>query len=120
MHSPAPPADTVQRPGFREFVVLMAGLMALNALAIDIMLPALPDISRAFGLANDNDRQLVVVAYVSCFGIAQLFKAVLQPLFPELSRVSEIFDELPRCARVKGGRQICGLIQKLIQAQIAG
>jgi len=32
------------RPGFREFVALMAGLMALNALAIDAMVPALPAI----------------------------------------------------------------------------
>jgi len=41
---------------------MTAALSALNALAIDIMLPALPDIGRAFNLANDNDRQLVIVA----------------------------------------------------------
>ena len=34
-------------PGMREFVVLMAALMASNALAIDAMLPALPAIGTA-------------------------------------------------------------------------
>ena len=45
---------------FREFIGLLALLMAMTALSIDIMLPALPDISREFALANQNDRQLVV------------------------------------------------------------
>jgi len=60
------------RPGFREFVVLMAGLMALNALAIDAMVPALPAIGRALGVATENERQLVVSLYVLGFGTTQL------------------------------------------------
>src|SRR5690606_5415364 len=36
-----PPAGTM---GFREFVALMAALMAVNALSIDAMLPVLPQI----------------------------------------------------------------------------
>jgi DHA1 family bicyclomycin/chloramphenicol resistance-like MFS transporter len=60
---------------------MVAGLSALNALAIDIMLPALPDIGRAFGVANDNDRQLVVVAYVALFGVAQLVYGPLADAF---------------------------------------
>ena len=59
-------------PGFREFVVLMAGLMALNALAIDAMVPALPAIGRSLGVATENARQLVVSAYVLGFGTTQL------------------------------------------------
>ncbi len=55
-----------------ELVGMVAALSALNALAIDIMLPALPNIAQAFSLTNANDRQLVVIAYVSCFGVAQL------------------------------------------------
>lgn len=51
---------------------MVAGLMALNALSIDIMLPALPDIGRDFGVPG-NERQLVVAAYVFGFGVAQLF-----------------------------------------------
>jgi MFS transporter, DHA1 family, multidrug resistance protein len=55
-----------------ELVAMVAGLMALNALAIDIMLPALPDIGATFDVPG-NDRQLVVTSYVLGFGIAQLF-----------------------------------------------
>jgi DHA1 family bicyclomycin/chloramphenicol resistance-like MFS transporter len=51
---------------------MVASLSALNALAIDIMLPALPDIGADFALTNDNDRQLVIVSYVALFGVAQL------------------------------------------------
>jgi len=55
-----------------ELVAMVAALSALNALAIDVMLPALSDIGRDFALTNDNDRQLVIVAYVAFFGISQL------------------------------------------------
>lgn len=55
-----------------ELVAMVAALSALNALAIDVMLPALPDIQRDFTLAHDNDRQLVVTAYVALFGVSQL------------------------------------------------
>jgi DHA1 family bicyclomycin/chloramphenicol resistance-like MFS transporter len=55
-----------------EFIALVAGLMALNALAIDVMLPALPYMGQALGVENENERQLVVGAYMLGFGIAQL------------------------------------------------
>jgi DHA1 family bicyclomycin/chloramphenicol resistance-like MFS transporter len=57
----------------REFVALMAALMASNALAIDAMLPALPAIGDALGVAEDNRRQLVITFYLLGFGVAQLF-----------------------------------------------
>lgn len=60
-------------PGRKEFVVLMAALMAANALAIDIMLPALPAIGSALGVADPNDRQLVITFYLLGFGAAQIF-----------------------------------------------
>ncbi|MEP0454678.1 MAG: multidrug effflux MFS transporter [Roseibium sp.] len=58
---------------FIEFVVMIAALMALNALAMDVMLPALPDIGAALGIENENDRQQVLIAYLLGFGGAQLF-----------------------------------------------
>lgn len=58
---------------FPELVALTAAVMALNALAIDMMLPALGIIGMELGAASDNDRQLVVVVYVLGNGIAQLF-----------------------------------------------
>ena len=60
------------RPGPREVIGLLAGLMALNALAIDAMIPALPAIGSDLHVLNENDRQLVVVAYMLGFGSTQL------------------------------------------------
>ena len=59
-------------PGMREFVALMAALMASNALAIDSMLPALPAIGDGLGVAEENQRQLVITSYLLGFGVAQL------------------------------------------------
>ena len=56
-----------------EFIALTAALMALNSLAIDVMLPALPYMGQSLGVANENDRQLVISAYMIGFGAAQLF-----------------------------------------------
>jgi len=56
-----------------EFVGLVGILMALNALAIDIMLPALDDIARHYDLSNQNDQQLILFSYILGFGIPQLF-----------------------------------------------
>src|SRR5690606_6937865 len=50
-----------------------AGLMALNALAIDIMLPGLQEIGASLGVDDENARQYVITAYITGFGLAQLF-----------------------------------------------
>ena len=60
-------------PRLPEFIAMMAALMAVNALAIDSMLPALPAIGAALDVAEENRRQLVVTAYLLGFGAAQLF-----------------------------------------------
>jgi DHA1 family bicyclomycin/chloramphenicol resistance-like MFS transporter len=59
-------------PGFPEFVALIAMMMALNALAIDMMLPALPAIGDALGVVTENSRQWVITAYLLGFGGAQI------------------------------------------------
>ncbi|MCM2476993.1 multidrug effflux MFS transporter [Rhizobium sp. CG5] len=56
-----------------EFIAMMALLMALNALAIDIMLPGLQEIGQSLNVMNENHRQYVVTAYLIGFGVAQLF-----------------------------------------------
>ena len=61
------------RMTFAELVAITAAVMALNALAIDMMLPALGQIGDELGAARDNDRQLIIVVYVLGNGIAQLF-----------------------------------------------
>ncbi len=65
-------------PGKPELVAMIAGLMALNAIAIDIMLPALSQIAHATGLIaegapSDNRQQYVIFAYVMGFGAPQIF-----------------------------------------------
>src|SRR3546814_3302740 len=58
MHNPTS-SDATPRarlPGDREMVFMMAMVMALNALAIDTMLPALPAIGDALGVASANGR----------------------------------------------------------------
>jgi DHA1 family bicyclomycin/chloramphenicol resistance-like MFS transporter len=67
--------------GQGAFIVLVAGLMALNALAIDIMLPALPLIGADLGVAAPNDRQLVIVAYLAGFGSGQLLVGPISDRF---------------------------------------
>jgi MFS transporter, DHA1 family, multidrug resistance protein len=73
--------DGVKRPGTREMTVMLAGLMALNAFAIDAMVPALPDIGRSFDVARENDRQLVVIAYFIGFASTQLLWGPLADRF---------------------------------------
>ncbi len=58
---------------FVEFVTIIAMIMALNAMAIDVMLPALPAIGDALNIVEDNDRQLILLSYLVGFGGAQLF-----------------------------------------------
>ncbi len=57
---------------YLELVAITAAVMALNALAVDMMLPALGVISDELGAAHPNDRQLVIVVYVVGNGLAQL------------------------------------------------
>ena len=64
--------DGVKRPGTLEMTVMLAALMALNSLAIDAMVPALPNIGRSLRVAHENRQQLVVIAYFIGFGSTQL------------------------------------------------
>ncbi len=67
--------------GFKQFVAMVAAMMAVNALAIDGMLPALPAIGKALNIATDNDRQWVVTAYMLGFGVSQLAYGTLADRF---------------------------------------
>ncbi|MEJ6595302.1 multidrug effflux MFS transporter [Parasphingorhabdus sp.] len=51
-----------------ELIIMVASLMALNALAIDMMLPALGLMSDDFALPAVNDRQWVITSYI--YGMA--------------------------------------------------
>ncbi len=79
--SPTATTTTPKGPGFAEFVCLIAVMMAMNALAIDAMLPALPHIGEDLGVVNENTRQWVITAYLLGFGGAQLFYGPLADRF---------------------------------------
>ena len=64
-----------------EFIALAAAMMALNALAIDIMLPGLQEIGAGLGVEDHNARQYVITAYIVGFGLAQLFFGPLSDRF---------------------------------------
>lgn len=66
---------------FIEFVALTAALMAMTALSIDIMLPALPAIGKALGVSTENDQQLIVIVYMAGFAFGQLFYGPLSDHF---------------------------------------
>ncbi|NBN63280.1 multidrug effflux MFS transporter [Pannonibacter tanglangensis] len=85
--------DARPHPGlsFLEFVIMVAALMALNALAMDIMLPALPDIGDALQISHENDRQQILIAYLVGFGGAQL---LFGPLTDRFGRRSIILGSL--------------------------
>src|SRR5215212_3485815 len=67
--------------GFGEFVVMIAALMALNALAIDVMLPGLQEIGAALRVPDENDRQTVLSAYLLAFGVGQLLVGSMSDRF---------------------------------------
>jgi MFS transporter, DHA1 family, multidrug resistance protein len=71
MHGPQPPLKTI--PGAREFVAMMASLMALNALAIDTMLPAFPLIRDGMAITSGNYVQYIISTYLLGMGIGSLF-----------------------------------------------
>lgn len=70
--APVPTASQQLSISFAEFVALVAALMAMTALSIDIMLPALPAIGASLGVAAENDRQLIVILYMAGFAAGQL------------------------------------------------
>ena len=74
--------------GFREFVALMASLIAMVALSIDAMLPALNMIGADLGVDDPNEPQLVVALFFLGMAVAQL---VYGPLSDSFGRKPTIF-----------------------------
>ncbi|MEW9854454.1 multidrug effflux MFS transporter [Novosphingobium sp. M1R2S20] len=64
-----------------EFVCLMAAIQALQALAIDVMLPALGNISQDLGVTDPNERQLVIGIFLIFSGLGSLFPGALGDRF---------------------------------------
>jgi len=69
----ASPPATILGLGRPQFIAIIASMMALNALAIDIMLPAFPNIAAGLDVTDANQVQFVLLSYIIGFGGAQLF-----------------------------------------------
>ncbi|OBZ92402.1 bicyclomycin resistance protein [Pararhizobium polonicum] len=67
--------------GFFEFVITIALMTASVAVAIDIMLPALPAIGHSLNVANTNDTQLVIGVFFLGFGCSQIVFGSLSDTF---------------------------------------
>ncbi|MBL0924547.1 MAG: multidrug effflux MFS transporter [Sphingomonadaceae bacterium] len=78
MHSPLPSKKSI---GDRELIVMMASLMALNALAIDAMLPAFPAMIGGLGIADANHIQYVISVFLAGTGIGALIYGPLSDRF---------------------------------------
>lgn len=74
--------------GFVEFVSLMAALIAMVAMSIDVILPALADIGHELSAADANDRQLTVTMFFLGLAAAQI---VYGPLSDSFGRRYGIF-----------------------------
>lgn len=81
-------APAQYRTGFAEFVALLALSMSLVALAIDTMLPALPDIGRSFGIDRPNSQQFVITFLFAGLSIGQLLAG---PLSDSIGRKRGIY-----------------------------
>ena len=103
--------------GFAEFVALVAAMMAMVALRIDSMLPALPAIGEALGVDAENRRQLVISAFTLGFGIGQL---VHGPLCDRFGRRRMILASLGAYGIINLLCAGAGSFPLLLVARVAG
>ncbi|WP_332061074.1 multidrug effflux MFS transporter [Bartonella sp. CB74] len=59
--------------GYKEFVILLAALMTINSIAIDIMLPAMPDILNNLHIVNENYQHYIISCYLISYSVTQIF-----------------------------------------------
>ena len=81
MNAPAWVSSSHRPMGFPEFVIVIASIMALNPLAMDMMLPALPNIGTAFHIAAANRPQMVLSIFLLGFGVGQFVMGPLSDRF---------------------------------------
>jgi DHA1 family bicyclomycin/chloramphenicol resistance-like MFS transporter len=76
------PATASHQPmRLTEFVVFASSAMAINALAVSIMLSALPQIAAAYALQNANAQQLVLTIFFVGFSLGQFIVGPISDRF---------------------------------------
>jgi MFS transporter, DHA1 family, multidrug resistance protein len=74
-------SSTHEPMGFPEFVVVIASIMALNPFALDMMMPALPNIAATFQIPVPNQLQEVLSVFLIGFGLGQFVMGTLSDRF---------------------------------------
>src|ERR1700759_5196743 len=77
--------------GFPEFVIVIASIMALNPLATDMMLPALPKIPSTFHIVIANRPHAVLSTFLIGLGVGQF---VMGPLSGRFGRRPVLVDRM--------------------------
>ena len=116
MNAPAARIENQPPIPAREFIALIAALMALTALGIDSMLPALPAIGAALGVVEPNERQFVLSAFMAGFGVAML---VYGPLTDRFGRRRVLIFSLVAYAVTNVLAAISGSFVLLLAARVA-
>ncbi len=80
-HTVTPPAAAPAALPFAEFVILLAFMVSITAMATDIMLPALDLIGSELGVTDPNDAQLVVSTLFLGFALGQVLAGPLSDSF---------------------------------------
>ncbi|UZK65604.1 multidrug effflux MFS transporter [Sphingomonas sp. M1-B02] len=125
MAEPHPSTDSANRAplAFGEFVTLIAAMMALTALGIDSMLPALPAIGDSLGVAEPNHRQFVITTYLLGFAIAQLAYGPLSDRYgrrPVLGTALILFVITSAVAAISGSFVLLLIARAAMGAAAAG
>ena len=86
MPPPTSPQTTAREPVYRlsrtELLALISAIMALTAVAIDLMLPAFDDIRKTFDLADGSaDTSKIVTVFFLGLAVAQIFYGPLADRF---------------------------------------
>ncbi len=89
--SDVPPSQSHKGMPLPEFIGLIALMMALTALSVDIMLPALADMSRTLQVGHPNERQLIITFYLLGYSAGQF---VFGPLSDHFGRKKPLYAGL--------------------------
>src|ERR1700740_1639500 len=74
------PARRRRDPSFAEFVGIISFTMGLMSLSIDNLLPAFAAVQASFGIADANEMQLLITAYMVAFALMQIFYGPLSDI----------------------------------------